>query len=106
MGERWKAEGGTGGQRRTGGGGGAQGRRGDGSRRGGLGFGLTIVGVNAQLDFPLDGSLNLLLPHTLDAQVVEAAWGEGKLSEEAGVALTPRRDPKIAPCLGARSLSG
>lgn len=76
----------------------------DGGGAGGLGVGLTIVGVDAELDFPLDGSLDLLLPHALDAQVVEAAWGEGRLSEEAGVALTPRRDPKIAPCLGACSL--
>lgn len=40
--------------------------------------GLTIVRVNAQLNLALDGGLNLLLPHTLDAQIVKAEWGTGR----------------------------
>jgi hypothetical protein len=38
---------------------------------------LTIVGVNSQLDLPLNGSFNFLLPNTLDAQVVKAEWETG-----------------------------
>lgn len=63
--------------RRTGGDGGAQRRQGGGSGRKRRGSGLTIVRVDAQLDFPLDGRLDLLLPHALDAQVVKAAWRAG-----------------------------
>lgn len=40
-----------------------------------LGTGLTIVGVNTQLNLPLNCSLDLLLPHTLDTQVVKAGGG-------------------------------
>lgn len=39
--------------------------------------GLTVVRVDAQLNFPLNGSLDLLFPHALDAQVVKAEWGKG-----------------------------
>ena len=38
--------------------------------------GLTVVRVDAQLNFPLNGSLDLLFPHALDAQVVKAEWGK------------------------------
>lgn len=37
--------------------------------------GASIVGVNSQLDLPLNGSFNFLLPNTLDAQVVKAVPG-------------------------------
>lgn len=39
---------------------------------------LTIVRVDAQLNLALNGSLNLLLPHTLDAQIVKAEWEAGR----------------------------
>lgn len=60
--------------------------------------GLTIVRVDAQLNLPLNGGLNLLLPHTLDAQIVKTEWGgggvgEGRSHDEAGLALTHRRTP-------------
>lgn len=67
---------GDGGERRTGGDGEAQRRQREGSGKRGWGSELTIIRVDAQLDFPLYGSLDLLLPHTLDAQVVKAAWGQ------------------------------
>lgn len=63
--------------------------------------GLTIVRVDAQLNLPLNGGLNLLLPHTLDAQIVKAEWGgggvgEGRSHDEAGLALNHRRTPADA----------
>lgn len=91
-----------GGGRGAGGGGGAQGRCGNGSGQRSSGSGLTIVGVDAQLDFPLNGGLDLLLPHTLDAQVVKAVGGGG-CHEGAGVALTHRRAPADATCVGTVS---
>lgn len=75
--------GGTGGEggdwrRRGAGGGGGDAQRGRGApedRPVGPGAGLTIVGVDAELNLALDGGLDLLLPHALDAQVVKAGGG-------------------------------
>lgn len=67
------------------------------SRSGGArGPGLTVVGVNAKLDLPLNGGLDLLLPHALDAQVVEAACREGRCSGKGRRSPTPWRVPADA----------
>lgn len=72
---------------------GALGTSGSGRARG---PGLTVVGVNAELDLPLNGGLDLLLPHALDAQVVKAACGEGRYSGKGRCSPTPWRAPADA----------